>query len=187
MCCGECGAISSAFLFVRTNFRYHVDPSNTISTPRKDGAIAIQRRPVTTFEKPSPSPAANGFVTKQHNATQAPGACGGHGGRDIIAHVPAGEKDDIDRAVVATRRAFESGPWSRAQILRPDTQGISTAGTAPATICFPTVLSVWMRAPVNESGTIVCPSRCRGLGYCGASDSCRHHCQRQKKSTPSIR
>jgi phenylacetaldehyde dehydrogenase len=32
---------------------------------------------------------------------------------EIIAHVPAGEKADIDLAVAAARRAFESGPWSR--------------------------------------------------------------------------
>jgi len=32
---------------------------------------------------------------------------------EIIAHVPAGEKSDIDAAVAAARRAFETGPWSR--------------------------------------------------------------------------
>ena len=32
---------------------------------------------------------------------------------EIIARVPAGEKADIDLAVAAARRAFESGPWSR--------------------------------------------------------------------------
>jgi phenylacetaldehyde dehydrogenase len=32
---------------------------------------------------------------------------------EIIAHVPAGEKADIDDAVAAARRAFETGPWSR--------------------------------------------------------------------------
>jgi phenylacetaldehyde dehydrogenase len=32
---------------------------------------------------------------------------------EIIAHVPAGEKADIDAAVGAARRAFETGPWSR--------------------------------------------------------------------------
>jgi phenylacetaldehyde dehydrogenase len=30
-----------------------------------------------------------------------------------LAEVPAGEKEDIDRAVRAARRAFESGPWRR--------------------------------------------------------------------------
>ena len=32
---------------------------------------------------------------------------------EIIAHVPAGDKADIDLAVTAARRAFETGPWSR--------------------------------------------------------------------------
>jgi phenylacetaldehyde dehydrogenase len=32
---------------------------------------------------------------------------------EIIAHVPAGEKADIDAAVAAARRAFETGPWAR--------------------------------------------------------------------------
>ena len=32
---------------------------------------------------------------------------------EVIGHVPAGDKADIDTAVAAARRAFESGPWSR--------------------------------------------------------------------------
>src|SRR5580698_4025242 len=32
---------------------------------------------------------------------------------EIIAHAPAGDKADIDIAVSAARRAFETGPWSR--------------------------------------------------------------------------
>ena len=32
---------------------------------------------------------------------------------EIIGHVPAGDKADIDLAVAAARRAFETGPWSR--------------------------------------------------------------------------
>ncbi len=32
---------------------------------------------------------------------------------DVIAHVAEGDKEDIDRAVKAARKAFESGPWSR--------------------------------------------------------------------------
>ena len=31
---------------------------------------------------------------------------------ETIAHVPAGDKADIDLAVAAARRAFETGPWS---------------------------------------------------------------------------
>ena len=33
--------------------------------------------------------------------------------QEIIAHVPAGDKADIDLAVAAARKAFETGPWSR--------------------------------------------------------------------------
>jgi phenylacetaldehyde dehydrogenase len=33
--------------------------------------------------------------------------------QEIIAHVPAGDKADIDLAVNAARKAFETGPWSR--------------------------------------------------------------------------
>ena len=32
---------------------------------------------------------------------------------ETITHVPAGDKADIDLAVAAARRAFETGPWSR--------------------------------------------------------------------------
>src|SRR5271163_2366495 len=32
---------------------------------------------------------------------------------ETIAHAPAGDKADIDLAVAAARRAFETGPWSR--------------------------------------------------------------------------
>src|SRR5438477_5678402 len=30
-----------------------------------------------------------------------------------LAEVPAGDKEDVDRAVRAARRAFEGGPWRR--------------------------------------------------------------------------
>jgi phenylacetaldehyde dehydrogenase len=33
--------------------------------------------------------------------------------QEVIAHVPAGDKADIDLAVAAARRAFETGPWSK--------------------------------------------------------------------------
>src|SRR5277367_3300886 len=33
--------------------------------------------------------------------------------QEIIAHVPAGDKADVDLAVKAARKAFETGPWSR--------------------------------------------------------------------------
>src|SRR5215467_6447466 len=31
----------------------------------------------------------------------------------VLAEVAAGDKEDVDRAVRAARRAFESGPWRR--------------------------------------------------------------------------
>src|SRR3979490_163409 len=33
--------------------------------------------------------------------------------QEIIAHVPAGDKADIDLAVKAARKALKTGPWSR--------------------------------------------------------------------------
>lgn len=39
---------------------------------------------------------------------------------DILANVAAGDKEDVDRAVTAARRAFETGPWSR---LSPSERG----------------------------------------------------------------
>jgi len=33
--------------------------------------------------------------------------------QEVIAHVPAGDKADIDLAVAAARRAFEEGPWAK--------------------------------------------------------------------------
>src|SRR3990172_10790381 len=32
---------------------------------------------------------------------------------DVLAQVAEGDREDIDRAVKAARRAFESGPWRR--------------------------------------------------------------------------
>jgi phenylacetaldehyde dehydrogenase len=33
--------------------------------------------------------------------------------QEVVAHVPAGDKADIDLAVAAARRAFEEGPWAK--------------------------------------------------------------------------
>src|SRR5579871_189560 len=33
--------------------------------------------------------------------------------QEVVAHIPAGDKADIDLAVAAARKAFETGPWSR--------------------------------------------------------------------------
>lgn len=49
---------------------------------------------------------------------------------EIIGYIPAGGADDIDRAVIAARRAFDEGPWprlsgaERAVILRQIADGI---------------------------------------------------------------
>jgi phenylacetaldehyde dehydrogenase len=76
-----------------------------------------------TIERPALSSAVEAFVKKdlkllidgkwvaarsgQTFAVEDPAT------EEIIAHVPAGDKADIDLAVAAARRAFESGPWSR--------------------------------------------------------------------------
>src|SRR5579884_1726674 len=39
---------------------------------------------------------------------------------EVLAWVAEGDKKDIDRAVKAARRAFQSGPWSK---LTPDERG----------------------------------------------------------------
>jgi phenylacetaldehyde dehydrogenase len=39
---------------------------------------------------------------------------------EVIAHVPEGNKQDVDRAVAAARRAFDSGPWRK---LTPSERG----------------------------------------------------------------
>lgn len=32
---------------------------------------------------------------------------------DVIAHVAEGDKEDINRAVTAARKAFDEGPWPK--------------------------------------------------------------------------
>src|SRR5271165_6169484 len=32
---------------------------------------------------------------------------------EVVAHVPEAEAEDVDRAVLAARRAFDEGPWTR--------------------------------------------------------------------------
>src|ERR1043165_4652902 len=76
-----------------------------------------------TLEKPSLSQAAEKFLAKEHKlfidgkwVTAASGKTfpvEDPATEEIIAHVPAGDKADIDLAVAAARRAFESGPWQR--------------------------------------------------------------------------
>src|SRR5580698_3986854 len=32
---------------------------------------------------------------------------------EVVAHVPEAEQEDVDRAVIAARHAFDEGPWSK--------------------------------------------------------------------------
>jgi phenylacetaldehyde dehydrogenase len=75
------------------------------------------------IEKPGLGPAAAEFLGKQHRMLIAGKWVAAQSGKTLpvedpateenIAHVPSGDKADIDMAVAAARRAFESGPWSR--------------------------------------------------------------------------
>ena len=75
-----------------------------------------------TIVKPALSPAAATFMTKDLKLFIDGKWVAAKSGKTIavedpateetIAHVSAGEKADIDLAVAAARRAFESGPWS---------------------------------------------------------------------------
>jgi phenylacetaldehyde dehydrogenase len=75
------------------------------------------------IKKPTLSPAAASFLTKELKMLiggQWVAAASGKtfpvedpATQEIVAQVPAGEKEDIDRAVRAARKAFESGPWPK--------------------------------------------------------------------------
>src|SRR5271155_2125262 len=76
-----------------------------------------------TIQRPSLSSAAETFLAKEHKVFIDGKWVAARSGKtfpvedpateEIIAHVPAGDKADIDLAVAAARRAFETGPWSR--------------------------------------------------------------------------
>src|SRR5580658_7869200 len=76
-----------------------------------------------TIERPSLSSAAEVFLAKEHKLLIDGKWVAAKSGKtfavedpateETIAHVPAGDKADIDLAVAAARRAFEKGPWSR--------------------------------------------------------------------------
>src|SRR6202142_2608837 len=76
-----------------------------------------------TIEKPALGAAAATFLAKKHKmlidgkwvaaASGKTFAVEDPATEEIIAHVPAGDKADIDLAVAAARRAFETGPWSK--------------------------------------------------------------------------
>jgi phenylacetaldehyde dehydrogenase len=75
------------------------------------------------IRKPSLGSAATAFLSKHHKLLIDGKWVDAKSGKtfpvedpateEVIANVPAGEKADIDAAVAAARRAFESGPWSR--------------------------------------------------------------------------
>src|SRR5580700_2715022 len=75
------------------------------------------------IEKPALSSAAAKFLEKEHrlliDGKWVPAQSGktfpveDPATEEIIAHVPAGDKADIDLAVAAARRAFETGPWPK--------------------------------------------------------------------------
>jgi phenylacetaldehyde dehydrogenase len=77
---------------------------------------------VTLF-KPALGSAAQAFLSKTHRMlidgkwvdAQAGGTLPVEdpATQEVIGHVSAGERADIDLAVAAARRAFETGPWSR--------------------------------------------------------------------------
>src|ERR1700728_5455798 len=75
------------------------------------------------IRKPSLGSAATAFLAKKHQLLIDGKWVDAKSGEtfpvedpateEVIAHVPAGDKADIDAAVAAARRAFETGPWSR--------------------------------------------------------------------------
>src|SRR5215813_83752 len=75
------------------------------------------------LRKPALSPVAASFLAKERRILIDGKWVAARSGKtfpvedpateETIAEVPAGDKADIDLAVAAARRAFESGPWSR--------------------------------------------------------------------------
>src|SRR6202521_2851802 len=75
------------------------------------------------IRKPALGSAATAFLAKKHQMLIDGKWVDARSGKtftvedpateEIIAHVPAGDKADIDLAVTAARRALETGPWSR--------------------------------------------------------------------------
>lgn len=62
----------------------------------------LQRAP-TLFSGGRWVPAASGETFPTHNPADS----------SVLAHIAAGDKEDVDRAARAARQAFERGPWSR--------------------------------------------------------------------------
>ncbi len=75
------------------------------------------------IKKPTLSPAAASFLTKELKMLIDGKWVAAQNGKtfpvedpatqEIVAHVPEGTKADIDLAVKAARKAFESGPWPK--------------------------------------------------------------------------
>src|ERR1700736_4680909 len=85
--------------------------------PAKRPALAISSRIASWLARPKLNliggkwvPAASHKTFDVFNPAEA----------SVIAHVADGDKEDINRAVAAARRAFESGPWRR---LTPSERG----------------------------------------------------------------
>src|SRR6202521_3162912 len=83
----------------------------------------IDEAMTTAIHKPALGAAAAAFLAKKHQMLIDGKWVDARSGQtfsvedpateEVIAHVPAGDKADIDLAVAAARRAFETGPWSR--------------------------------------------------------------------------
>ncbi|MCG6157587.1 aldehyde dehydrogenase family protein [Rubinisphaera margarita] len=77
----------------------------------------------TTLEAPSASSATEQFLKQQHklliNGDWVEAASGKRfdvinpASEDVIATVAEGDSEDVQRAVAAARKAFDTGPWSR--------------------------------------------------------------------------
>src|ERR1700733_12378507 len=85
--------------------------------------MPITDEATTTIHKPALGAAAAAFMAKKHQMLIDGKWVDARSGQtfsvedpateEIVAHVPAGDKADIDLAVAAARRPFETGPWSR--------------------------------------------------------------------------
>ena len=77
--------------------------SGNTATRIRPGIAAWLKKPKQNLIGGEWSPAASGKLFDVFNPADA----------SVIARVPDSDKEDINRAVTAARRAFESGPWRR--------------------------------------------------------------------------
>ncbi len=73
---------------------------------------------------------------------------------EVVAQVPEAEAEDVDRAVIAARRAFDDGPWTRRC---PPPSAASCSGSWP-TCCRRT----WRSSPRLNRSTTASPFPSRG-------------------------